>query len=104
MAELVCRYCKKPLDQHVFQLVGRVPMAGTHTDDGTRLIWCTKRYGDEQRLRERIDSLTTLVRSLRWRASWVSYRKIDPTEYLEEWANKVVAEIERQQRRFARWF
>jgi hypothetical protein len=95
--QLLCRFCKRPLDQHFIQLVGGVPVVHSYRADGRTPRWCGDLAATEQMYEDRRRELIRLRRSLRWRIGFMSrrgYTIAQVYDYLDTWADKVQDEAD----------
>jgi hypothetical protein len=86
-ASPVCRYCGRPLADHIIAFRGGVPVVGVRL--GERTVWCSERHADLAVLRDRAQTLMRFRRSLRWRAGFVERERMSFVRaggYLRLWS------------------
>lgn len=92
----ICTVCGFPLDQHELRIRWGVAHAFVRGADGKALWSCSESACDYNDFRGQISTLTTIVRSLRWRARRLSNQgKEWYPDDLSEWADKLARDIER---------
>lgn len=90
----LCRYCKKPIGEHVIGLHDDAPRVGVIGEDG-RPSWCSDYEAEKRAMYAEARQMHTLVRSLRWRASHIERRGVDASDYLRKWADETAVRVER---------
>ena len=79
----------------------RVPRLGVERDGHMR--WCSEIHADVSYQLGKHDTLITLARGLRWRASRIEREKLYAPDYLRTWADKAIRDVEAIGRRMREW-
>jgi hypothetical protein len=95
----ICKVCGFPLDQHEVMLRWGIAHTAARDVDGRITHWCSEAAVDYSDFHGQIQALTTIVRSLRWRAGRLRSQGTVWHNYdLEYWATKIARDIERLQK------
>jgi hypothetical protein len=95
----ICRVCGFPLDQHALEVYRGAAHAVMRGTDGKVIRHCSQAAGDYTYTLGQMAELSTIVRSLRWRAGRLRSQGTVWHNYdLEYWATKIARDIERLQR------
>lgn len=95
----ICKVCGFPIEEHELRIRWGVAHTFVRGADGNVLTSCSEAANDYNDFRGQITALTTIVRSLRWRAGRLRTQGTTWHDYdLDIWANKLAHDIERLRR------
>jgi hypothetical protein len=95
----LCKVCGFPVEEHKVRIRWGVAHTFVRGADGKELWSCSESACDYNDFRGQISTLTTIRRSLRWRAGRLRSDSATYHDYdLDWWANKITVHITQLQR------